>query len=304
MWLGVARRWSQPGRRHQARTRRAVPAAGRAGGHGDRHRRGRHLVRDQDDPVDEPALARAEEGTRGVCPGGPRRRHVPGAGRDGIPGRAQGRLRDRRLPAGDVPGRQQRRHGGHGGGAGRRRRHRARHRHLPRRRAHQPLQVLPGHRAVPRPGGRRAGRQSRCAPPTRQAGSTPVSSAPSASAWLAPVGSVRGALFTGVLGIPADPRLIEVLGWLCYLVPSWPHRALASGEAAGCRRRHPDQAGHRRARGRDRRGARAGRVPRRPCRRPGAHRSSMPAAPRRLGQASAESTGSPSARQRVRPPIS
>ncbi len=37
--------------------------------------------------------------------------------------------------------------------------------------------------------------------------------------WLAPVGSVRGALFTGVLGIPADPRLIEVVGWLCYLVP-------------------------------------------------------------------------------------
>ncbi len=37
--------------------------------------------------------------------------------------------------------------------------------------------------------------------------------------WLAPVGSVRGALFTGVLGIPSDPRLVEVLGWLCYIVP-------------------------------------------------------------------------------------
>ncbi|WP_048552761.1 FTR1 family iron permease, partial [Nostocoides japonicum] len=37
--------------------------------------------------------------------------------------------------------------------------------------------------------------------------------------WLAPVGSIRGALFTGVLGIPADPRLVEVVGWLCYLVP-------------------------------------------------------------------------------------
>lgn len=37
--------------------------------------------------------------------------------------------------------------------------------------------------------------------------------------WLAPNGSVRGALVTGVLGIPADPRVIEVLGWLCYLVP-------------------------------------------------------------------------------------
>ncbi len=37
--------------------------------------------------------------------------------------------------------------------------------------------------------------------------------------WLAPAGSVRGALFTGVLGIPPDPRIIEILGWLAYLVP-------------------------------------------------------------------------------------
>jgi high-affinity iron transporter len=37
--------------------------------------------------------------------------------------------------------------------------------------------------------------------------------------WLAPNGSVQGALVTGVLGIPADPRVIEVLGWLLYLVP-------------------------------------------------------------------------------------
>lgn len=47
--------------------------------------------------------------------------------------------------------------------------------------------------------------------------------------WLAPGGSIRGALFTGVLGIPPDPRVIEVLGWLCYLVPMalvlfWPRR--------------------------------------------------------------------------------
>lgn len=51
-------------------------------------------------------------------------------------------------------------------------------------------------------------------------------------AWLAPAGTVRGALFTGVLGIPTDPRLIEVLGWFAYLIPVallvyWPagHRA-------------------------------------------------------------------------------
>ncbi|AMM20032.1 hypothetical protein AX769_07450 [Frondihabitans sp. PAMC 28766] len=37
--------------------------------------------------------------------------------------------------------------------------------------------------------------------------------------WLVPNGSVRGALLTGVLGIQPDPRVIEVLGWLCYLVP-------------------------------------------------------------------------------------
>ncbi|MGA0566545.1 iron uptake transporter permease EfeU [Rathayibacter sp. KR2-224] len=37
--------------------------------------------------------------------------------------------------------------------------------------------------------------------------------------WLAPTGSVQAALITGVLGIPADPRVIEVLGWLLYVIP-------------------------------------------------------------------------------------
>lgn len=37
--------------------------------------------------------------------------------------------------------------------------------------------------------------------------------------WLAPAGSVRSAIFTGVLGIPADPRVIEVLGWFLYVIP-------------------------------------------------------------------------------------
>lgn len=52
--------------------------------------------------------------------------------------------------------------------------------------------------------------------------------------WLAPAGSIRSAIFTGVLGIPADPRLIEVLGWFLYVVPMalmafWPaaHRPSA-----------------------------------------------------------------------------
>jgi len=47
--------------------------------------------------------------------------------------------------------------------------------------------------------------------------------------WLAPPGSVQGALFTGVLGIPPDPRLIQVVGWFAYLIPMclvlyWPKK--------------------------------------------------------------------------------
>jgi high-affinity iron transporter len=37
--------------------------------------------------------------------------------------------------------------------------------------------------------------------------------------WLVAPGSIQSALITGVLGIPADPRLIEVIGWCAYLVP-------------------------------------------------------------------------------------
>ena len=39
------------------------------------------------------------------------------------------------------------------------------------------------------------------------------------SSWLVAPGSVHAALLTGMLGIPADPRLVEVVGWLAYLVP-------------------------------------------------------------------------------------
>ncbi|HWD63146.1 MAG TPA: iron uptake transporter permease EfeU [Humibacter sp.] len=54
--------------------------------------------------------------------------------------------------------------------------------------------------------------------------------------WLAPIGSVQAALITGVLGIPADPRVIEVLGWLLYIVPLlaitvWPKRLRPTGAA-------------------------------------------------------------------------
>lgn len=55
--------------------------------------------------------------------------------------------------------------------------------------------------------------------------------------WLAPAGSVQAALITGVLGIPADPRVVEVLGWVLYVVPVlayslWPKRLKLAGRSA------------------------------------------------------------------------
>ncbi|OBF61812.1 high-affinity Fe2+/Pb2+ permease [Mycobacterium sp. 852002-51971_SCH5477799-a] len=55
------------------------------------------------------------------------------------------------------------------------------------------------------------------------------------SGWI-PSNSVLGAATTGVFGIPADPRLIEVLGWLLYAVPVlvvflWPARLAAAPRA-------------------------------------------------------------------------
>src|SRR6201997_3254113 len=55
------------------------------------------------------------------------------------------------------------------------------------------------------------------------------------SAWM-PSQSILGAIITGVFGIPADPRLIEVLGWLLYAVPVlvvflWPARLGAAPRA-------------------------------------------------------------------------
>lgn len=47
--------------------------------------------------------------------------------------------------------------------------------------------------------------------------------------WLSPTGSIRSALISGVLGVPADPRMVEILAWGCYLLPLlalsyWPRR--------------------------------------------------------------------------------
>jgi len=59
--------------------------------------------------------------------------------------------------------------------------------------------------------------------------------------WLVTPGTVQSALITGVLGIPSDPRRIEVAGWLAYLVPValflyWP-RALRPGPRTATRLR-------------------------------------------------------------------
>lgn len=55
------------------------------------------------------------------------------------------------------------------------------------------------------------------------------------SGWI-PSNSVLGTVTAGVFGIPADPRLIEVLGWLLYAVPVlivflWPARLAATPRA-------------------------------------------------------------------------
>jgi high-affinity iron transporter len=52
------------------------------------------------------------------------------------------------------------------------------------------------------------------------------------SSWM-PARSVLGALITGMFGIPSDPRLIEVLGWLLYAIPVlavflWPAKLAAT----------------------------------------------------------------------------
>jgi high-affinity iron transporter len=52
------------------------------------------------------------------------------------------------------------------------------------------------------------------------------------SGWM-PTRSVLGALITGMFGIPTDPRLIEVAGWVLYAVPVlivflWPARLAAA----------------------------------------------------------------------------
>jgi high-affinity iron transporter len=58
------------------------------------------------------------------------------------------------------------------------------------------------------------------------------------SSWM-PARSVLGSIVTGMFGIPSDPRLIEVLGWLLYAVPVliiflWPAKLAAT---TGARRR-------------------------------------------------------------------
>jgi high-affinity iron transporter len=56
-------------------------------------------------------------------------------------------------------------------------------------------------------------------------------------AWLVAPGTIQSALITGVLGIPADPRRIELIGWFAYLVPVaayvyWPRARRLSAKGA------------------------------------------------------------------------
>jgi high-affinity iron transporter len=56
--------------------------------------------------------------------------------------------------------------------------------------------------------------------------------------WLAEPGTIQSSLLTGVLGIRADPTVIEITAWLLYLVPMlivvlWPPRRPLSRVAAG-----------------------------------------------------------------------
>lgn len=55
--------------------------------------------------------------------------------------------------------------------------------------------------------------------------------------WFTPAGSIRSAVVSGILGIQPDPRVVEVLGWLAYLMPMlalmvWPPSRLPSAALA------------------------------------------------------------------------
>ena len=156
MWLGVGLAIALcvgGGRRAADRRRRAAPPP--AGGPRDRRRaRGRrdgHLH----DRVDDRARPRPQ----GPAAGPGRRRAGPGLGvgarRDGLPRRPARGLRDLGLPARRLQRRD--RPGGRrlGRRARPRRRRRARLRDLPRRRAPEPLALLPRHGRRARPRRRR-----------------------------------------------------------------------------------------------------------------------------------------------------
>ena len=230
------------------------PAAAPAGGPGDGHRRARRRHGHLHGRLDAPQLPR---------PQGPARRRWPptpwaapaGAARamvaDGVPRRAARGRRDRRLPARRLQPVGQRRR--------RRRRGAARHRSsrsalgygIYRGGVRLNLsQVLPRHRPRARPRRRRARRSTRCTPRTRPAGSTSGRQRTVDLTWLVQPGSVQASLLTGMLGIQADPVVIEVVGWLVYLVPvglyvAWPpgraparaHGVAAARSAVGRRAR-------------------------------------------------------------------
>ncbi len=162
MWIGVAIAIVLcTRRRRRPRPRRRTAAAEATGGDGVGDRPDRGLRRHLHDRLDAPPRPQHQglAGGRGGLGAGHRLDHGPG--RDGLPrGPARG-LRDLGLPARRLPGldRHHRRRGRSDPRAGRRGRDRGRP--LPRRRPHQPDQVLPLHRPDPRLRRRRPARLRR-----------------------------------------------------------------------------------------------------------------------------------------------
>ena len=74
---------------------------------------------------------------------------------------------------------------------------------------------------------------TRCTPRTRRAGSTSARARTVDLTWLVDPGSVQASLLTGMLGLQSRPVVIEVIGWLVYLVPGRPVRRLAARPVAG-----------------------------------------------------------------------
>ena len=151
--------------------------------------------------------------------GAGRRARPPALVAHGVLRRPARGLRDRGLPARRLQrrGRPGRRPAS--ARARRRRRGRARLRDLPRRRAPQPLALLPRHGRRARARRRRAGRQRRCTPRPRPAGSTAARARRSTSRGSSARARVSGRCSPACSASSPQPTVVEVVGWLLYAIP-------------------------------------------------------------------------------------